>query len=260
MIHNHFKLSLPNNTEVSMTIYLPELAPNDFRFPSPYQALEDPNGLLAFGGDLNPKRIYNAYKNGIFPWYASGEPILWWSPSPRAVFNPKTYKPAKSVKKFQRKQQYAVSINHATQQVIELCAATRSAEQTWIHAEMQEAYGELAKQGKCHSVEVWQNAQLVGGLYGIEMGQIFCGESMFSLQTNASKIALWYFCQHFAKSGGQLVDCQVMNPHLASLGAFELPRDEFINSLLSFRDAQVSKVCFERQWLSITDNPESVEE
>lgn len=243
-----------------MTIYLPELSANDYGFPSPYEALEDPNGLLAFGGDLNPNRIYNAYKNGIFPWYGPDEPILWWSPSPRAVFNPKTFKPAKSVQKFQRKQQYLVSINHATKQVIALCAATRPPEQTWIHAEMREAYGELADLGKCHSVEVWQNEQLVGGLYGIQMGQIFCGESMFSTQTNASKIALWYFCRHFAKHDGQLIDCQVMNPHLASLGAFELPRDEFINSLLSFRDKAIKEACFKRQWLSIsiTDESESV--
>ncbi len=243
-----------------MTIYLHELAPNDFSFPSPYEALEDPNGLLAFGGDLDPERIYNAYKNGIFPWYGPGEPILWWSPAPRAVFNPNTFKAAKSVKKFQRKQQYTVSINRATQQVIDMCAATRSAEETWIHLEMREAYGKLAHQGHCHSVEVWNQDKLVGGLYGIQMGQIFCGESMFSTQTNASKVALWYFCHHFSLHGGKLIDCQVMNPHLASLGAIEIARDEFINSLLSFRDNKVEETCFQRQWLSTPTLPDLVEE
>jgi len=232
-----------------MTIYLPELADNNFSFPSPYEALEDPNGLLAFGGDLDPERIYSAYQNGIFPWYGPGEPILWWSPSPRAVFVPNTFKPAKSLKKFQRKHQYLVSINHATQQVIDMCAATRSADQTWIHPEMRSAYGTLAEQGRCHSVEVWENHTLIGGLYGVQIGQIFCGESMFSTRTNASKIALWYFCHHFAKHSGKLIDCQVMNPHLESLGATELPRNEFMNSLLSYKEQSVQQTCFNRQWL-----------
>jgi len=234
-----------------MAIYLHELAPDDFSFPSPYDALEDPNGLLAFGGDLNPERVYNAYQHGIFPWYGPGEPILWWSPSPRAVFDPKTFKPAKSVKKFQRKRQYLVSMNHATQQVIEMCAATRSPEQTWIHPEMKQAYGQLAKLGNCHSVEVWDAEQLVGGLYGVQIGQIFCGESMFSTKTNASKIALWYFCHHFAKHSGKLIDCQVMNSHLQSLGAIELPRNEFMKSLLSYKEQNVEPDCFKSQWLDM---------
>jgi len=216
--------------------------------------------LLAFGGDLNPERIYSAYQNGIFPWYGPGEPILWWSPSPRAVFDPKTFKPAKSVKKFQRKHQYLVSINHATKQVIDMCASTRTPEQTWIHPEMREAYGKLSEQGLCHSVEVWMKDQLVGGLYGIQMGRLFCGESMFSTQTNASKIALWYFCDHFSKHGGELIDCQVMNPHLASLGAVELPRDEFMKSLLSYRESSVEETCFKRQWLNMPDKSEQSEE
>ncbi len=234
-----------------MAIYLHELAPDDFGFPSPYDALEDPNGLLAFGGDLNPERVYSAYQQGIFPWYGPGEPILWWSPAPRAVFDPKTFKPAKSVKKFQRKHQYLVSLNHATQQVIDMCAATRPADQTWIHPEMRDAYCALAKLGRCHSVEVWSEEQLIGGLYGIQIGQMFCGESMFSTKTNASKIALWYFCHHFAKHSGKLIDCQVMNPHLQSLGAIELPRNAFMKSLLSYKEQKVEQDCFKRQWLDI---------
>ncbi|XAW88725.1 leucyl/phenylalanyl-tRNA--protein transferase [Vibrio sp. CDRSL-10 TSBA] len=232
-----------------MTIYLTELARDDFSFPSPYLALQEPNGLLAFGGDLHPNRILNGYQNGIFPWYGPGEPILWWSPSPRAVFDPKTFNAAKSVKKFQRKHAYAVSINHNTAHIIDMCAAVRTPEETWLNDEMRQAYKQLARQGHCHSVEVWHNQQIIGGLYGIQVGRLFCGESMFSLKPNASKIALWHFCHHFAAHQGELIDCQVMNPHLKSLGAKELSRDNFMDLLLSLKKQDVSKRCFEPQWL-----------
>ncbi|MCW8336187.1 leucyl/phenylalanyl-tRNA--protein transferase [Vibrio paucivorans] len=234
-----------------MTIYLTELDDSDYTFPSPYEALDEPNGLLAFGGDLSPERILTGYHNGIFPWYGPGEPILWWSPSPRAVFDPRTFKPAKSLKKFHRKTPYRVSINKATREVITLCAKLRPAEETWLNQEMRDAYSELALQGHCHSVEVWLEDKLIGGLYGIQVGKLFCGESMFSLETNASKIALWYLCRHFTAHGGQLIDCQVMNPHLESLGAFEMERDEFLDSLLSYREQSISAGCFDTQWLTL---------
>ncbi|WP_194435885.1 leucyl/phenylalanyl-tRNA--protein transferase [Vibrio fluminensis] len=233
-----------------MAIYLTELDSENLSFPSPFEALDDPNGLLAFGGDLSVARLLTAYHNGIFPWYGPDEPILWWSPSPRAVFDPKTFKPARSVKKFQRKHQYQVSINQAFDQVIDQCAAMRSAEETWLSSDMRSAYKQLAALGHAHSVEVWHNNQLIGGLYGISVGQLFCGESMFSVQSNASKIALWYFCSHFKQHGGQLIDCQVLNDHTQSLGAFELEREEFIKSLLSLRQQVVSKSCFQPQWLT----------
>lgn len=233
-----------------MTLYLTELDPDEIWFPSLQDALEDPNGLLALGGDLRPERLMFAYQNGIFPWYGPGEPILWWSPSPRAVFNPKTFKAAKSLKKFQRKHAYTVSINRATADVIDHCASLRSPEETWLNEDMRTAYKTLAQQGFCHSVEVWHEEQLVGGLYGISVGQLFCGESMFSLKTNASKVALWYFCHHFKQFEGQLIDCQVMNPHLASLGATELERDEFSKTLLSFRGKPLKQGCFSQQWLT----------
>ncbi|WP_114765329.1 leucyl/phenylalanyl-tRNA--protein transferase [Vibrio rhodolitus] len=233
-----------------MAIYLTELDSENLSFPSPFEALEDPNGLLAFGGDLSVARLLTAYHNGIFPWYGPGEPILWWSPSPRAVFDPKTFKPARSVKKFQRKHQYRVSINQAFDQVIDQCAALRSAKETWLSPEMRAAYKQLHALGHSHSVEVWKEDVLIGGLYGISVGQLFCGESMFSLQTNASKIALWYFCHHFEHHGGQLIDCQVLNDHTQSLGAFELPREDFIKSLLSLRQEAVNKQCFLPQWLA----------
>ncbi len=223
-----------------MTIYLTELDSENFRLPSPDQAFDDPNGLLAFGGDLNPKRLLEAYNHGIFPWYGPDDPILWWSPSPRAIIDPLTFKPAKSLKKFQRKHSYCVTMNYATRQVIASCASTRGPEDTWLNPEMQAAYIALADSGQCHSVEVWQDNQLVGGLYGILRGQIFCGESMFSTATNASKIALWYFCRHFAHFGGKLIDCQVMNPHLESLGAIEEPRDRFLEQLHIYKDHTLS--------------------
>ncbi|KZX64812.1 leucyl/phenylalanyl-tRNA--protein transferase [Vibrio sp. HI00D65] len=232
-----------------MTIYLTELDTTSIEFPSPFDALDEPNGLLAFGGDLSPMRILNAYSHGIFPWYGPGEPILWWSPAPRAIFNPKTFKPSKSLKKFQRKHNYRVSINQATDRVIGYCSSLRQEEETWLNSDMQAAYRELASLGFCHSVEVWQGHELVGGLYGLQRGQVFCGESMFSLKTNASKIALWYFCHHFAHSGGKLIDCQVMNPHLKSLGALEVEREEFLSSLQLLKDKPVNDVCFENQWL-----------
>ncbi|GLR03032.1 leucyl/phenylalanyl-tRNA--protein transferase [Vibrio hyugaensis] len=231
-----------------MAIYLTELD-DSFAFPSPYEALNDPNGLLAFGGDLNPQRVLTGYHQGIFPWYGPGEPILWWSPSPRAVFDPATFTPSKSLKKFQRKQQYKVTLNNATEHVIELCASTRPAEETWLNPEMQASYIALAKQGHCHSIEVWHDDQLVGGLYGISVGQLFCGESMFSLKDNASKVALWYLCEHLTSNQGQLIDCQVMNPHLRSLGAFELERDDFVQKLLSLRDKKINLETFEPQTL-----------
>ncbi|CAE6900148.1 Functions in the N-end rule pathway of protein degradation where it conjugates Leu [Vibrio sp. B1REV9] len=231
-----------------MPIYLTELD-DSFLFPSPYEALSDPNGLLAIGGDLNPERILNGYHQGIFPWYGPGEPILWWSPSPRAVFDPNTFRPSKSLKKFQRKQQYKVTLNNATARVIQLCSSTRPAEETWLNEDMQRSYIELANQGYCHSIEVWHDDQLVGGLYGISVGQLFCGESMFSLKDNASKIALWYLCEHLASNDGQLIDCQVMNSHLASLGAFELERDAFLKKLLSLRDKPTKIGTFEPRTL-----------
>ncbi|WP_261817168.1 leucyl/phenylalanyl-tRNA--protein transferase [Vibrio gallicus] len=232
-----------------MTLYLPQLDADNLEFPDISLALDEPNGLLAFGGDLSKERLIMAYQQGIFPWFSHNEPILWWSPAPRAVFDPKTFKPAKSLQKFQRKHQYKISINHATEQIINLCADSRSESETWITAEMKQAYVELAKYGRCHSVEVWEDDALIGGLYGISVGTVFCGESMVSLKTNASKVALWHFCLHFVKHHGTLIDCQIMNPHLESLGASELSRDAFLEHLVQGRQQQLSTNCFQPQWL-----------
>ncbi|MBE4593931.1 leucyl/phenylalanyl-tRNA--protein transferase [Vibrio navarrensis] len=236
-----------------MAIYLTELDRKSLDFPPAQNALANPNGLLAFGGDLQPQRLLNAYQQGIFPWYGPGEPILWWSPSPRAVFDPNTFSPAKSLRKFQRKAAYQVSINQATEQVIYMCGTTRAADETWLNEEMREAYTLLSRQGACHSVEVWADGQLIGGFYGISVGQLFCGESMFSTRSNASKIALWYFCHHFARHHGKLIDCQVMNPHLRSLGAFSLHREEFLKRLLCLKKQSLAANCFLPQWLEEPD-------
>lgn len=234
-----------------MTIYLPELEQeHDASFPDIESALHDPDGLLAMGGDLTPKRLLLAYSHGIFPWYSNDDPILWWSPSIRGVFIPENYTPSKSLKKFFKKSGYSITINHATSDVISLCASTRPAEETWIMPEMIEAYQNLAKLGHCHSVEVWFNNELVGGLYGLQIGQVFCGESMFSIKTNASKIALWKFCEHFVAFGGKLIDCQMMNPHLESLGAIPMERPIFNERLQVFSAISVFESCYQPQSLS----------
>ncbi|MGF1807574.1 leucyl/phenylalanyl-tRNA--protein transferase, partial [Aliivibrio sifiae] len=181
---------------------------------------------------------------GIFPWYSENDPILWWSPSIRGVFLPDLFLPSKSLKKFFRKSNYEITINKSTNQVIELCASTRGPDETWIMPEMIQAYKQLAKLGHCHSVEIWSDNVLIGGLYGLQIGQVFCGESMFSLKTNASKIALWKFCEHFVASGGQLIDCQMMNPHLESLGAVEMERVNFTIKLNQLASQTVSSHCY----------------
>lgn len=223
-----------------MSVQLPQLSLNSVNFPPVSQALSDPDGLLAFGGDLSPLRIKSAYQKGIFPWFSAGEPILWWSPSTRAVITDSSFHLSKSMRKTLRKTDYLVSINQATQEVIEACADTRSESETWITDEMINAYCRLSELGLCHSVEVWHDHQLVGGLYGLSIGGVFCGESMFSTITNASKVGFSVFQHHFFSSGGKLIDCQLENPHLMSLGAQLLPRADFINTLAQHCDQQLS--------------------
>ncbi len=234
-----------------MTIYLPELGDTQLLFPSPEEALKEPNGLLAMGGDLSAPRLLSAYSQGIFPWFSNHDPILWWSPSPRAVIMAKQFRPAKSLKKFVKKSDLTVTLNHATEQVIRLCASTRPASETWITKEMQQAYIQLARLGHCHSVEVWQQQQLIGGLYGLNLGKVFCGESMFSLQSNASKVAFWYLCNHFSAMGGEMIDCQVINDHLTSLGVSEISRQNFLIQLNQLQQQTITEQSFIAQTLTL---------
>jgi len=201
-------------------------------FPPVHLANED--GLLAIGGDLTVERLLLAYKSGIFPWYNQGEPIIWYSPNPRMVLFPKDLKISKSMKQLIRKNEFTITYNQNFPKVISNCKNIfRVSDQgeTWITNEMQQAYVNLHKQGIAKSVEVWQGNELVGGLYGIDLGIVFCGESMFSKVSNASKLAFIYLTQKLEKENYQLIDCQVYNNHLASLGADEISRDDFLNFL-----------------------------
>lgn len=202
---------------------------SDIAFPDPQQALADPNGLLAFGGDLSIKRLVLAYRSGIFPWFSEGEPILWWSPDPRGVIFTKEYKSSKSLVKHIRKQNLTVTTDKAFDRVIELCAAVpRSDNGTWITRSMIDAYKALHQAGYAHSIEVWKEQKLIGGLYGVFVNNVYCGESMFSLETNASKVAFHFLVEHLLGMGVSLIDCQMQNQHLASLGCITLSRKKFL--------------------------------
>lgn len=223
-----------------------ELSPYSLQFPDPENALCEPNGLLALGGDLSPQRLLAAYQQGIFPWYSPGEAILWWSPDPRAVLWPEQFHISRSMKRFMRKTDYQVTLNYAFEHVIAACASER-AEGTWISQEIMAAYCQLHQLGRAHSVEVWHNRQLVGGVYGISQGALFCGESMFSRADNASKYGLLSFQQHFIRCGGRLIDCQVLNAHTASLGACEISRRQFLQRLSQLQNTAISETCWHPQ-------------
>ncbi len=198
-------------------------------FPNTASALTDPDGLLAVGGDLSVERLLCAYRQGIFPWYSEGQPILWWSPSPRTILIPDKLHLGRSNRKLFNKAPFTIKVNHAFRQVIEHCAAAPRADQdgTWIMPEMIEAYCDLHKAGHAHSIEAWQDEQLVGGLYGVSVGKAFFGESMFSLSSGASKFAFMSLVKTLQKWDFQLIDCQIYTDYLASFGAQEVPREEF---------------------------------
>lgn len=192
-----------------------------------------PEGFLAIGGDLSPERLLLAYTNGIFPWFSEDEPIIWWSPDPRMVLFPENLKISKSMKQLLRKKAFSVTYNQAFDQVIDACATIYRPGQddTWITEDMKAAYIKLHELGYAISVEVWQDDQLVGGLYGIDLGHIFCGESMFSNVSNASKYGFIHLVQKLQQNGCQLIDCQIHTDHLESLGAQEIPREVFLSYL-----------------------------
>ncbi len=193
----------------------------------------DDEGLLAVGGDLSPERLVLAYRNGIFPWFNENSPILWWSPDPRMVLFPKDITISKSMQKVLGSDRFRLTKNTCFMDVLDQCASVeRNGQQgTWITNDMKKAYIELHEKGYAKSYEVWEGVQLVGGLYGIDLGHVFCGESMFSTVSNASKFAFIKLAQKLDAEGYELIDCQIYTHHLASLGAIEIPRDRFLKIL-----------------------------
>ncbi|MFO7647918.1 MULTISPECIES: leucyl/phenylalanyl-tRNA--protein transferase [Halomonas] len=211
---------------------LPWLADHPIQFPPVTLALRDPDGLLAAGGDLSPAWLLAAYRRGIFPWYSDDQPILWWSPDPRMVLFPEALRVRRSLAKRLRNAGFRVTADRAFDAVVEACAGPRDGQPgTWITDEMREAYGRLHALGAAHSVEVWREDRLAGGLYGVALGPVFFGESMFSREPDASKVALVRLAGAMAAGGGRLIDCQMHTAHLASLGARDIARDAFIGYL-----------------------------
>ncbi|MCH4873281.1 MULTISPECIES: leucyl/phenylalanyl-tRNA--protein transferase [Pseudomonas] len=206
-------------------------------FPPLTKAMREPNGLLAAGGDLSADRLVQAYRHGCFPWFSEGQPILWWSPDPRTVLFPEELHVSRSLAKLLRQQRYQVSFDRDFEAVIQACAAPRrDADGTWITDDMQNAYTELHARGHAHSVEVWDHGELVGGLYGLAMGQLFFGESMFSRADNASKFGFVTLVKHLQAWGFVLIDCQMATRHLESLGARSIPRQQFADYLRDHLD------------------------
>ena len=208
---------------------------DDCDFPLLNQALSEPNGLIAIGGDLSLPRLLNAYQHGIFPWFSEGEPILWWSPNPRMVLFPDELKISNSLKKTLKNKPFEVRFNTAFRQVISACSHTLRADQpgTWITQDIIEAYCTLHNAGYAISAECWQDNTLVGGCYGVKIGKMFYGESMFHLVTDASKVAFVHLVQKLKSEGVGLIDCQMKTAHLARFGAKEISRDDFIDNLSS---------------------------
>ncbi|RPI62090.1 MAG: leucyl/phenylalanyl-tRNA--protein transferase [Lysobacterales bacterium] len=198
-------------------------------FPPVAEALTEPNGLLAAGGDLSPERLLAAYKQGIFPWYQEGQPILWWSPDPRAVLVPDNLKVSRSLRRSLAKRRFEFRVDTEFDRVVAACAEPRHyGGGTWITAEMAEAYGRLHRMGWAHSLETWQDGRLVGGLYGVAIGHVFFGESMFTRVTDASKVALVHAVDLLRSRETEIIDCQVASAHTRSLGAVDMPRAEFL--------------------------------
>jgi len=213
-------------------------------FPDPAVALREPDGLLAVGGDLSPARLLYAYHHGIFPWYDEGLPLLWWSPDPRAIFWPHRMHVSRSLRRRLNEGDFALRFDTAFEQVMRACAGPRAQHPeggTWINADMQEAYGRLHRLGYAHSAELWIDGALVGGLYGVALGRVFFGESMFSRVTDASKIVLVTLMQRLEGWGFAFMDCQVQSAHLESMGSVPVPRGDFLRMLTRLCDERVSE-------------------
>lgn len=215
------------------------LSPSDppDAFPDIEEALQEPDGLLAAGGDLSSERLLNAYRKGIFPWFDQGQPILWWSPDPRCVLRPADFHVSKRLRRDVLHSSATLTFNQSFGEVVRACAAPRPAQQgTWITADMILAYEQLHAEGWAHSVEVWQDGQQVGGLYGLAIGKVFFGESMYSLEPNTSKIAMLGLSRFLLRNNIALIDCQVISRHLLTLGATMISRPDFRRELESACD------------------------
>lgn len=241
-------------TDVNLTW----LDPSDVNspFPSPEEALDYPEGLVAAGGDLSHVRLLRAYQEGIFPWYEHQQPILWWSPDPRGLLYPRDFKAHRRFKRELSKFPWRISYDEAFQRVITACAEPRSYTQsTWITKDMQQAYCNLHQLQYAHSVEVWDETnQLIGGVYGIALGTIFFGESMFSRISNASKVALLYLSAYLDTWGYRVIDTQLPSAHLSSLGGIEIPRSEYLALLQQYQNEQPDPAAWQaRQQIEIND-------
>jgi leucyl/phenylalanyl-tRNA---protein transferase len=216
---------------------MPFLLPERTDTPFPPAHAAPAHGLLAVGGDLSPPRLRNAYRHGIFPWFGEDDPLLWWSPDPRWVLRSDDFHLSRSLRRFLRRCPWTLSIDRDFAAVIDGCARPRSdGDGTWITAGMRSAYLALAGAGIAHSLEVWEGDALVGGIYGVGVGRVFCAESMFSTVSNASKVALLGLVRNFAALGGVLIDCQLHNPHIETLGVRPWPRRDYLALLAEVRD------------------------
>jgi len=215
---------------------IPWLSPGS-DFPPVAAALRDPNGLLAAGGRLDVDTLLRAYRSGIFPWYAHDDPILWWSPDPRMVLEPRAIHVTRSLGKTLRHGTFEIRSDTAFEDVIDNCADLRRDDGTWINPAIRSVYVELFERGYAHSIETWVDDNLVGGLYGLAIGRVFFGESMFHVQRDASKLALVHLCRQLERWNYGLIDCQMETTHLASMGAVPIPRDEFIDRLADLVDS-----------------------
>jgi leucyl/phenylalanyl-tRNA--protein transferase len=228
---------------------LPWLEPGIPAFPPTVWALDEPNGLLAAGGELNADWLQQAYPKGIFPWFNEGEPILWWSPSPRCVLFPNRFHLSKSLRKRMRQLNYEIRVDTCFTEVMQACAAPRASQDgTWISPSFILAYSELARRGVGHSIELFVDDRLVGGLYGLAIGRVFFGESMFSRIPDASKICLYHLAEILHQAGYAVIDCQIYNPHLHSLGAQEIDRAEFERLLTSCNQTPSADVWRNKHW------------
>ncbi len=207
--------------------------------PATSRALTEPNGLLAVGGALTPEWLVHAYRHGVFPWYSADQPILWWAPDPRAILVPAEFRVSRSLARSIRNRGYATRIDAAFEAVVEACAGPRrGGAGTWITDDMRDAYVELHRRGLAHSIEAWKEERLVGGLYGVAIGRVFFGESMFTRERDASKVALERLARECLRLDVALIDCQLPSPHLASLGSRNLPRRDFEARLAGLIDAE----------------------